>query len=312
MIIVALTSAVAFNANAQSKVEELLKEAEKAVSLADQNPKDARMQLEAAWALVEDSLGDKRDMDRSITYAHKALDIAKAQPELKDTLLGNSCLLLGRLYLAKQDITNGFYYVEMGADAYERELGKYDPATNGMKLACFYYLVGVDPQRAFPYILEAFHNNGKAPDDKKIKNMDMAAMGLGIATEYLLADYNLRFYNVVPLIMFEGERYLVLQISDWHVGMPFVNWLTPQLVRQQKGVNTDPGDIVLLNDRTEKIRRIAPDYKNRVNINFNLRYDARNPHEVLLEDNNSYIINFQPDKYEELVKLYNNFINKKK
>lgn len=110
MIIVALIGAVAFNANAQSKVEELLKAAEKAAMLADQNPQDGLKQLEAAKALAKDSLEDKLDIDRSMIYANKALAIAKAQTELKDTLLGNAYLMLGQLYLRKQDIANAFDY----------------------------------------------------------------------------------------------------------------------------------------------------------------------------------------------------------
>ena len=312
MIIVALIGAVAFNANAQSKVEELLKAAEKAVLLADQNPQDGLKQLAAANALFTDSLGDKRDVDRSMTYANKALAIAKAQPELKDTLLGNACTLLGRLYLEKQDITNTFDYFEMGVDAYERELGKYDPLTNGAKLACFYYLIGVDLRRAVPYVLDAFYYNEKAPDEKKIQNMNWASMGLSIAMEYLLADFTLRCRNVVPLVTFEGETYLVLQFQDWHIGTPFVNWLAPKLIRQQNGDSTVSDDVILINDRTHEIRRITPDYKNRVHLEFNFVYKINNPRELLYANNNSYTVNLPQDQYDKFVEMYNQFINKGK
>lgn len=312
MITMALIGAIAFNANAQSNVENLLKAAEKAVLLADQNPQDGQKQLAAARALAKDSLGDKRDLDRSMTYANKALDIAKAQTELKDTLLGNTCLVLGRLYLEKRDVANGFDYLEMAVDAYERELGKYNPATNGTKMACFFYLIGVDPRRAFPFVLDAFYNNEKAPENQKIKNMDWAAMALSIATEYLMADYDLRFKNVVPLVTFEGQKYLVLQLSDWHVGTPFTKWLAPMLIRQQIGDTSIHGDVILMNDNTNEVRRITPDYKNRVNMDFNFKYDIKNPREFLFHESNAYIINFPQDRYDKLIELYNEFINKGK
>ena len=312
MITMALIGAIAFNANAQSNVENLLKAAEKAVLLADQNPQDGQKQLAAARALAKDSLGDKRDLDRSMTYANKALAIAKAQPELKDTLLGNSCLLLGRLYIDKKDVANGFDYIEMGIDAYERELGKYNPATNGTKVVYSYYLVGADPRRAFPFVLEAFYNNEKAPEDLKIKNMDWAVLALSIATEYLLADYDLRFKNVVPMVTFEGERYLVLQLSDWHVGTPFTKWLAPALIRHQNGDTSIHGDIILLNDQTGEMRRITPEYKNRVNIDINFRFDVKNPRELLLHESNAYILNFPQDQYDKFIEMYNQFINKGK
>lgn len=312
LIIVALISAVAFNANAQSNVEELLKAAEKAVLLADQNPQDGRKQLAAARALAKDSLGDKRDFDRSMIYANKALAIAKAQTELKDTLLGDAYLVLGQLYLRKQDVANAFDYLEMGIDAYEHELGKFDPATNATKLACFYYLVGVDPRRAFPYVLDAFYNNEKAPDEKKVKNMNLATIGLCMAMEYLLADYTLRFTRVVPVALFEGKRYLVLQFADWHIGTPFVNWLAPWLIRRQNTGSTDVGDVILLDDNTSEIRRITPDYKNRVELNFNFMYYSNNPSELLYHDSNAYTLFFQQEQYDKLVEMYNQFINKDK
>ena len=159
--------------------------------------------------------------------------------------------------------------------------------------------------------LTPFYNNEKAPEEQKIKNMDWAGMGLAMATEYLLADYALRFNHVVPLITFEGEKYLVLQMADWHVGMPFVNWLAPVLVREQNGVKKELGDAILMNNQTREIRRITPDYKNRASLSltFGLMYNVRNPRELMFADDNAYIMNFQQDKYDQLVELYNQFVS---
>ena len=313
LIIVALIGSVAFRANAQSKVEELLKVAEKAVKLADQNPQDGLKQLAAARALVADSLGDKCDLDRAQVYALKAYALAiQALPERKDTLLGNSCVVLGGLSLMKHDIEHAFEYYEMAIDAYDRELGCYDPVSIGSRLGCFVPLISVDPRRAFPFILQAFCNNEKAPADKKIENMDWAGMGLAYAMEYLLADYTLRFNQIVPLVMFEGERYLVLEGFGWHIGTPFVNWFAPYLINLQKTGNSDTGGFVLLNDQTGKIRRIAPDYKNRPNFTFDFRYDRRDPRHLQLHENNACTIVFKPEQYNKFVEMYNQFISKEK
>ena len=62
MTIVALMCAVAFQVNAQNEVvEKALKDAEEKVRLADKNQKNGKMQLQAAEALINDELGDKKD-----------------------------------------------------------------------------------------------------------------------------------------------------------------------------------------------------------------------------------------------------------
>ena len=61
---------------AQESVERALKSAEEKVKLADKNPKDGKKQLRAAEALLNDELGEKKDYDRALTYANRALKIA--------------------------------------------------------------------------------------------------------------------------------------------------------------------------------------------------------------------------------------------
>ena len=142
--------------------------------------------------------------------------------------------------------------------------------------------------------------------------MNLATIGLCMAMEYLLADYTLRFTRVVPVALFEGKRYLVLQFADWHIGTPFVNWLAPWLIRRQNTGSTDVGDVILLDDNTSEIRRITPDYKNRVELNFNFMYYSNNPSELLYHDSNAYTLFFQQEQYDKLVEMYNQFINKDK
>ena len=95
LTIVALMCAVTFQMNAQNNVEKLPKMIEQKVKLADKHQKDGKMQLEAAYALIEDSLGEKRDFDRALTYATRALKIAQERPAPKDTLLALTCQALG-------------------------------------------------------------------------------------------------------------------------------------------------------------------------------------------------------------------------
>ena len=91
MICVAmLCCAMATVVNAQNTVEEAMKELESKAKLADQNPTNGKMQYEAAAACMSDALGEKKDYDRALTYANRALKIAQEHPAPQDTLKGLS------------------------------------------------------------------------------------------------------------------------------------------------------------------------------------------------------------------------------
>ena len=58
--------------SAQNTPEQALKQAEQKAKLADKNLKNGKMQLEAAYAFINDELGEKKDLDRALTYANRA------------------------------------------------------------------------------------------------------------------------------------------------------------------------------------------------------------------------------------------------
>ena len=113
MTIVALTCAVAFQVNAQNIVEDNKKIAEQTVKLADANPTDGQKQYAAASALIGIAVNTDGQYDRAISYAHKALEIAKAQKEQKDTLLANTYSLLSNIYLLKGNVDNTCDFMEL-------------------------------------------------------------------------------------------------------------------------------------------------------------------------------------------------------
>ena len=55
--------------NAQNAMEDALKQVEQKTKLADKNPKNGKMQYQAAMACIADVLGEKKDFDRAISYA---------------------------------------------------------------------------------------------------------------------------------------------------------------------------------------------------------------------------------------------------
>ena len=118
---------------AQNTPEQMLKEAEAKAKLADKNPKNAKMQLAAAGAFIYDELGDKKDFDRALIYANRALKLSQEHPAPQDTLQGNTCLALGLIYMGKQDMETAVDFFQKATDGFQTELGRYDPVTIGTK-----------------------------------------------------------------------------------------------------------------------------------------------------------------------------------
>jgi len=124
MTLVAIICCATTVVNAQNTVKDKkkmvrtnLQIAEQKVKLADANPTDGHKQYAAATALVGIAVNTDGQFDRAISYAHKALEIAKAQKEQKDTLLANTYSLLSNIYMMQGSVDNACDYMELSVDA---------------------------------------------------------------------------------------------------------------------------------------------------------------------------------------------------
>ena len=155
--IVLICTMVPTVAIAQGNVDELLKQAEQAAKKADKKPADGKLQLAAARSFVRIELGEKKDIDRALVYANRALKIAESQTVMQDTLKGFSYLLLGGLFFEKRDFNKSFECYENGLEALGKELGRYDCFTIYEKLYFGQFIMlNVDIRRGSLIIQQAF------------------------------------------------------------------------------------------------------------------------------------------------------------
>ena len=326
--IVALTCAVAFQVNAQNTVEENkkmvstnlqmvstnlqmvstnlqmvstnlqmvstnLQMAEQTVKLADANPTDGQKQYAAASALVGVAVNTDGQYDRAISYAHKALEIAKAQKEQKDTLLANTYSLLSNIYMLQGSVDNGCDFMELAVDAIEEQLGRYDAATIYSRLKTGLTLISIypDTRRGFLHVMQAFYDNDKAP--------------------FMLTAYANGNRYAVPVVMVDGEKYYMVQTRDWHIGQPLANWLSPNMLRSEEERLAHRGEnIVLMNDKGE-FRRLSKEESQKVTLEtpgFMLNANSR---EIETAPSASYLWYLQPQVYNDTVKRFEEFIKKK-
>jgi hypothetical protein len=318
--IVALTCAVAFQVNAQNTVEENekmvrahLQMAEQTVKLADANPTDGQKQYAAAQALVGVAVNTGGQYDRAISYAHKALEIAKAQKERKDTLLANTYSLLSNIYLMQGSVDNACDFMELSVDATEEQLGRYDPATiyNRLKTGLTLMSIYPDTRRGFLNVMQAFYDNDKAPVNKRIKNMEQLNIQFSMAMEQMLTAYANGNRYAVPVVMMDGEKYFLVQTRDWHIGQPLANWLSPNMLRSEDERLAHRGEnIILMNDKVE-FRRLTKEEGQNLPMVFPQFMLNPNSREVEIAPGASYLWFLQPETYNETVKRFEEFVNKK-
>ena len=306
--------------NAQNTVEENkkmvstnLQMAEQTVKLADANPTDGQKQYAAATALVGIAVNTDGQYDRAISYAHKALEIAKAQKEQKDTLLANTYSLLSNIYLMQGSVDNACDFMELSVDAAQEQLGRYDAVTIYSRLKTGLTLISIypDTRRGFLHVLQAFYDNDKAPVNKRIKNMDQFNIRHNLAMEQMLTAYTNANRYAVPVFMMDGEKYYIVQTRDWHIGQPLVNWLSPNMLRSQEEREAHMGEnIVIMNDKGE-FRRLSKEEGQKALLETPNFWINTNSRELETAPSAGYLWYLQPQVYNDTVKRFEEFINKK-
>ena len=306
--------------NAQNTVEENkkmvstnLQMAEQTVKLADENPTDGQKQYAAATALTSIAANTDGQYDRAISYAHKALEIAKAQKEQKDTLLANTYSLLGNIYLMQGSVDNACDFMELSVDAAQEQLGRYDAVTIYSRLKTGLTLISIypDTRRGFLHVLQAFYDNDKAPVNKRIKNMDQFNIRHNLAMEQMLTAYTNANRYAVPVFMMDGEKYYIVQTRDWHIGQPLVNWLSPNMLRSQEEREAHMGEnIVIMNDKGE-FRRLSKEEGQKALLETPNFWINANSRELETAPSAGYLWYLQPQVYNDTVKRFEEFINKK-
>ena len=306
--------------NAQNTVEENkkmvstnLQMAEQTVKLADANPTDGQKQYAAATALTSIAANTDGQYDRAISYAHKALEIAKAQKEQKDTLLANTYSLLGNIYLMQGSVDNACDFMELSVDAAQEQLGRYDAVTIYSRLKTGLTLISIypDTRRGFLHVLQAFYDNDKAPVNKRIKNMDQFNIRHNLAMEQMLTAYTNANRYAVPVFMMDGEKYYIVQTRDWHIGQPLVNWLSPNMLRSQEEREAHMGEnIVIMNDKGE-FRRLSKEEGQKALLETPNFWINTNSRELETAPSAGYLWYLQPQVYNDTVKRFEEFINKK-
>ena len=290
--------------NAQTTQEQALKQAEQKAKLADKTPQNGKMQLDAANAFINDELGEKKDLDRALTYANRAYKISQEHPAPQDTLKGLSCYTLSIIYMQKQSYENYLDFAEMALDGFQEELGRYDPVTNGTKLVYSIFMMG-QPFRGFPKIQEAFNDNENAPRDKRIENIEEANILLEMSLEMLIAEHTKRFRYALPVFFKDGKRYFVVQTAFWNMERPLVGWQVQNILATDE--EREKGDDYIMSDNQGNCFFMPEEDKGKYELRLNFSHKIRNPRKLESNEGEARILFLNPNDYNMLLNKFREF-----
>ena len=305
--IIILLCAVTLQTYAQTdSVAVAQKQAEQLAKQADKNLKNGKLQYEAGMAFLNEDLKEKIDFARAQQYLERALKIAEEQTVMKDTLMGLTCQGLVLIYMKKNDFEKVAMYMDKSTDAFEKELGKYDPLTNGSKLISSWMTMVPNTLMSYSRLLEAFIYNDRAPEDKRIENMNEANILLELSTEMLIAQMTKIFRYALPLINFKGKGCLLIQTADWNIERPLVGWMVPNLLRSDEEKATHKGDQALLYDG-EQIIAMSDEERQQNGIQISFNHFVKNPRRLVSKEGDSRIYFLSPEEYGKILAAYRAF-----
>ena len=294
--------------NAQSSVEDLLKSAEQKAKLADKNPENGKMQYQAAMAFIADGLGEKKDFDRAQTYAYRAYQIAQDHPAPQDTLKGLSCQALSLIYMGKESWDIAYDFMDLTMDAFEEELGKSNPATNGIKLTYGNLMLKARPVHAFFRIQEAFNNNEAAPMSQHINNMMQAGVVQEMSIEMYIAEMSKRYHHCIPRIYVDCKPYYIVQTPDWNIERPLVGWMASGLLRpeSEKAAAYQASPLIVC-DENYQFTVVPMEEKDKYGLDYYFTHQLAKPHYLDFRDCSAGIIFFTPANFDKMVAKYREF-----
>ena len=156
---------------------------------------------------------------------------------------------------------------------------------------------------SYSRLLEAFIYNERAPENKRIENMNEANILLELSTEMLIAQMTKIFRYALPLINFKGKGCLLIQTADWNIERPLVGWMVPEMLRTDEEGSTHKRDQALLYDG-EKIIALSEEERNQNMLQVSFNHFVKNPRKLVGKEGDSRIYFLSPEEYGKILYAY--------
>ena len=282
-VCIAATGVNAQTEETESKNEEILR----LTKAADENPTDWKAQYEAGHFLLNNPSQAEKYYERVF---HLATDYNKAVPDSVIREVGWT-LAVTSMAPEKGDLDRALFYIDMMRHADKMGVDMSDGYTY------IFDVIGVicgmmkeESERSLYYMTELRNHLAK---DKK-PGIEYTDMMTAMLYDELMSKYRETFGDKLLELTIDGKKYIALSMNEWNIEKPFMGWKK----------DTDQESLYYCCDDGT----FTDELHGQMEFTFNYDKDGIKPKEGA----NAQLITVTPERRQQLVEAYRNYMKKAK
>ena len=280
----------ALNVNAQteepeSKIEKMLR----LTKTANENPTDWKAQLEAGHFLLDKENGMYNQSQAEKYYEriyHLATDYNK---EIPDSVILETGTMLMTVATDKKNVDKALFYIDEMIRAQKVGVDISDDYMNSFAFWGMLYSME-DMVKPLAYMM----NLRKRLTTNKTPGIEYTDVFTAVLFERMMEKYRDMFGDKVMELTFDGKKYIMISKGDWNIEKPLVGWM-----RQLEGIPT----LVYGEDG-----KVYDDKHGYMEYGFDYGKNGIVPKEAV----NMRLITVTPERRQQMVEAYHNYLKKAK
>ena len=279
--------------NGQSANETKQQQRERLEKAADSDPTNWQKQVEAAHFLLDKDAGIYDQIGAMKYYEriyHMVADVNRVVP---DSIFQETSIALMFTAMNLQDVENAMFYGD--------ELKRYAQVTKNKESTgpIMVNTMAVLLKMGTGQMLEAASRLKEVRDElsrREIKGLEDTDMMMMTLYEQVMSDYREFMENKLIEVTIDGKTYVMIAIGDWNIEMPFINWMP------------ESKDVTKL--FIDENGHITDDLHGTMEFKFN--WSEKDKAIVKSEETNSRLITVTPERRQQLIEAYRNYMKKSK
>lgn len=285
MVCFAVTGVNAQTEESESKIEKMLR----LTKTANENPTDWKAQLEAGHFLLDKENGMYNQSQAEKYYErlyHLATDYNK---EIPDSVIREAGVMLMTVAADKKNIDKALFYVDEMIRARKVGVDISDDYMNTFAFWGMLYSIE-DMVKPFEYMM----NLRERMTANKTPGIEYTDVFTTVLFERLMEKYMGMFGDKLLELTFDGKKYIMISKGDWNIDKPFVGWM-----QQSEGSPT----VVFGEDG-----KVYDDKHGYMEYGFDYGKKGIVPKEAV----NMRLITVTPERRQQMVEAYHNYMKKAK
>lgn len=287
LICFAATGVNAQTEESESKIEKMLR----LTKTADENPTDWKAQLEAGHFLLDKENGMYNQSQAGKYYEriyHLATDYNK---EIPDSIIREAGMMLMTVATDKKNVDQALFYIDEMIHA--QKVGVDVPDEYLISIAgwgMLYSMMKEDFVKSFSYVMDM----REKLTQNKTPGIEYTDVFTSVMFERLIEKYKDMFGDKVMELILDGKKYYIISMNDWNIEKPLMGWM-------QKA----EGKTTLLYGEDGKV---YDDKHGPMEYSFQYYKDGVKPKEGA----NAQLITLTPERRQQMVEAYRNYMKKAK